>query len=133
MERLCAELQGLKVAVRSLTDQQQHQSPLALTASPAGPDHWPQRVRELRDALMSDVRAALAEELPQLRQELQELRVSGGGRRAVWPTVHQRGRRSGGFCECCAENDWCCFAAVCFCHLPSSVLAFTDDHSILDV
>ncbi|XP_043242100.1 E3 SUMO-protein ligase RanBP2-like [Amphibalanus amphitrite] len=72
MERMCAELQGLKVAVRSLTDQQRQQSP---PTPAAGPDTWPQRSRELRDAVLADVRGALAEELPQLRRELQELRL----------------------------------------------------------
>ena len=78
VERLCAELQGLKMAVKGLTDQ-----PRSAPSQSAEPDHWPQRMRELRDALLADVRSVLAEELPQLRQEVQDLKVSWGARGGV--------------------------------------------------
>ncbi|XP_043225278.1 uncharacterized protein LOC122383181 [Amphibalanus amphitrite] len=65
MDRLCDELQGLKEAVITLTEQQ---SPPA-----AGPHTRPQSSAELRDAVLADARGMLNEELRQLRRELQEL------------------------------------------------------------
>ncbi|KAF0288966.1 hypothetical protein FJT64_012697 [Amphibalanus amphitrite] len=67
MERLYDELQDLKEAVITLTEQQ---SPPA-----AGPHTRPQSSAELelRDAVLADARGMLNEELRQLRRELQEL------------------------------------------------------------
>ncbi|XP_043246750.1 uncharacterized protein LOC122394155 [Amphibalanus amphitrite] len=65
MDRLCDELQGLKEAVITLTEQ--HSPPAA------GPHTRPQSSAELRDAVLADARGMLNEELRQLRRELQEL------------------------------------------------------------